>query len=259
MEKSLYKDIQEVENSHWWYKARREIVFHWLTQILQEKSKPWVLDIGCGTGFNVDQLQQLGYNKTIGLDRYEDALSFCQSRQVNYLVQADAGFVLPFSDKSIDVILALDVIEHIEDDTKFLEEIYRCLMPGGSLIIFTPAFMFLWSFQDTISYHYRRYTRQEIMQKAQAVGFKINKLTYVNSFLFPIVWIGRQLYKFFGNNLKITSESQLSPSWMNGILYKVFAAELLMLDHFNFPVGVSIFCICEKTNNSNTQVSNNLS
>jgi SAM-dependent methyltransferase len=155
---------------------------------------------------------------------------------------------LPISPNSFDIILTLDIIEHLKDDLSALSEIFRALKPGGTLVIFVPAYQFLWSFQDEISHHQRRYTAKELKEKVQQAGFELKKLSYVNSLLFPVVWLGRMALRVFPKQFKITSESQMNPSWMNGFLYRIFLAELPLLHFINFPFGVSILCLCQKSN-----------
>jgi SAM-dependent methyltransferase len=245
MDKTLYDNIFEVEATHWWYMARRRIIFDWLQRITTPHDTPQILDIGCGTGFNIVCLHQLGYHQVSGLDFSPDALEYCRSRQVQVLICGDAEN-LPISHGCYDTILVLDIIEHLKDDRRALSEIFRALKPDGKLIIFVPAFQFLWSFQDEISHHQRRYSIREIREKILHSGFKLIKLTYVNSFLFPVVWFGRMILRTFPRYFKITSENQMSPTWMNSFLYRIFLSELPLLRFMNFPFGVSILCVCEK-------------
>lgn len=245
MEKTLLDDINEVEETHWWYRARRDIIFDWVKRIMPAYRDPRILDIGCGTGFNINHLHQLGYNQVIGLDFSPESLAYCHSHQLKALIRSNAE-KLPIQTSCHDVILMLDILEHLRDDRNALSEIFRVLKPDGSLIIFVPAFQFLWSFQDEISHHQRRYTATELKEKIVQAGFELTKLTYVNSLLFPIVWFGRILLRVFPKHFKITSESQMNPPWMNGLLYRIFLLESSLLRIGDLPVGVSILCICKK-------------
>jgi SAM-dependent methyltransferase len=245
MDKSLYDNIYQVEETHWWYKARRDIVFDWIRRILLDYEQPRVLDVGCGTGFNVSWLNRIGYERVDGLDISDDALSYCKSRQLCLLINASAEN-LPVRHSVYDVILTLDIIEHLENDLQALAGIFRALKEDGSLIVFVPAYQFLWSFQDEISHHKRRYDAKGLRDKMTRAGFVVKKLTYVNSFLLPVVWLGRLALRTFPGFFSITSENQMSPSWMNKILYYVFRAELPLLRYVDFPFGVSILCICRK-------------
>jgi ubiquinone/menaquinone biosynthesis C-methylase UbiE len=245
MDKALYDDINQVEETHWWYRARREIIFDWVKRILSDHKSPRILDIGCGTGFNMTHLQRLGCNQITGLDFSPDALAYCRSHKLRELIHGDAA-KLPICNAYYDIVLTLDIIEHLKDDHGALLEVYRILKPGGSLIVFVPAFEFLWSFQDEISHHQRRYTVKELREKVSQAGFQPGKLTYVNSLLFPIVWLGRIVLRTFPARFHITSENQLNPTWMNGILYRIFLLELSLLHFIDLPLGVSILCVCKK-------------
>jgi len=245
MDKTLYDNINQVEETHWWYRARRDIVFDWVKRIMVIYKNPQILDIGCGTGFNITYLHQLGYNQITGLDFSPDALAYCHSRQLEILLCGNAE-KLPIHQHSYDIILTLDMLEHLKDDRSALSEVFRVLKPDGSLIIFVPAFQFLWSFQDEISHHQRRYTAKELKEKIIQAGFEIRKLTYVNSLLFPVVWFGRIMLRAFPKYFKITSESQMNPVWMNDLLYRIFLIELSLLHFTNLPLGVSILCVCKK-------------
>lgn len=245
MNKDMYQHIQSVEQNHWWYVARRKIIFDWVLQLLSCYSTPRILDIGCGTGFNIQYLQTHGYEQVTGLDFSPEALSFCRSRHLNSLSCSD-GTRPPFSDNSFEVILALDLIEHLADDIQALQELARLLKPGGALVIFTPAFNFLWGLQDEVSHHYRRYTAGELRQKLEDVGLNICKLTYANTFLFPLIWAGRTALRLSGNNIQGTSENDLHPGWSNNLLQFIFAAERPLLHHINFPYGVSLLGLARK-------------
>lgn len=164
MDKTLYDNINQVENTHCWYRARREIIFDWFKRIATTCKNPQILDIGCGTGFNITYLHQLGYDQATGLDFSSDALVYCYSHKLKVLVCGDAER-LPIRQHCCDTILTLDIIEHLKDDRTALSEIFRVLKPGGSLIIFVPAFQFLWSFQNKISHHQQRYTARELKGK----------------------------------------------------------------------------------------------
>lgn len=245
MKEEMYEHIQEVEESHWWYVARREIIFDWVLRVLADYPNPRILDIGCGTGFNIEYLQNSGFAGIMGLDFSPEAIHFCQSRQLSRLVCGDGRFP-PFASESFDVVMALDLIEHLADDTGALEECARLLKPNGSLIIFTPAFNFLWGLQDEVSHHYRRYTASELKQKLKQANLVIQKLTYANTFLFPLIWAGRVALRVRSNQIEGVSENDLHPTWSNGLLQSIFASERFLLRYINFPLGVSLFCVAKK-------------
>jgi SAM-dependent methyltransferase len=244
MESELYDVIRRTEADHWWYVGRRRIVFDWVERYLGAARRGAVLDIGCGTGYNLEELRHRGVT-AVGLDLSEKALSFCRDRGLRRLVQGDAAR-LPCRDAAFDVVLALDLIEHVEDDGAALAGLMRALKPGGRLIVFTPAFPFLWSVQDRVSHHYRRYTRAELGAKLRGAGYTVDKLSYANTLLFPVVAAGRMALRLSGRADRVTSENELHPSWSNGILTAIFSAERVLLRWANLPVGVSLLAVASR-------------
>ena len=245
MESELYDVIRRVEATHWWYAGRRAIVFDQLARLLPRGASPRVLDIGCGTGFNLEQTGALGVRGAVGLDLSAKALTFCRERGLAQLVRGDAAQP-PFGDRTFDVVLALDLIEHVEDDRATLSGLWRVLKPGGRLIVFTPAFQFLWSAQDRVSHHFRRYTAPDLRSKLVAAGYTIDKLSYANTLLFPVVWGGRAVLRLSGRSGDVSSENDLHPRWTNAALAAVFAAERPLLRLVNFPFGVSLLAVAAR-------------
>jgi len=243
MDRRLYDEIRNIEADHWWYVGRRRIVFDWIRLAAASYTNPRVLDLGCGTGFNAEQLQFVGLKRIIGVDVSAEALSYCRSRHLHGLVQAD-GAKLPFVDQCFEIVIALDLIEHIENDEAALQEIARLLRPGGTLLLFTPAYRFLWSVQDEVSHHFRRYTLRELRAKLTRSGFVVRKLTYANTFLFPMVLAGRMVLRFSRDGS--FSENALHPSWSNGTLARIFGAEVSLLRHVNLPFGVSLLSLATR-------------
>jgi SAM-dependent methyltransferase len=245
MDEIMYAHIQQVENNHWWYVGRRKIIFDRVLPLLAQYDTPRILDVGCGTGYNIEYMQQHGFRNIVGLDFSLEALKLCHSRGITQVVCGD-GTLPPFESSSFDVITALDMIEHVEDDVRALQELARILKPGGSLVIFTPAYQFLWGLQDEISHHFRRYMARNLRAKVQQAGLTISRLTYANTFLFPVVLAGRMAMRLMGRPENVTSENDLHPPWSNGILKNIFAAESPLLNHIDFPFGVSLLCIARK-------------
>jgi SAM-dependent methyltransferase len=244
MQRELYDAIRRVEDDHWWYAGRRAIVFDWYDRLASSYDQPRVLDVGCGTGFNLAVLLARGI-APFGADLSGEALRLCRQRGLRHLTQADAASP-PFGDATFDVVLALDVIEHIEQDRAALTEMCRVLRPGGRVVIFTPAFPSLWSVQDRVSHHFRRYTAPELRDKLVAAGFTIEKLSYANTLLFPLVWLGRQAIRWTGRSETIADENGLHPRWSNGLLTRIFCAERTLLRFADLPFGVSLLAIARK-------------
>jgi SAM-dependent methyltransferase len=151
---------------------------------------------------------------------------------------------LPFADESFDLVTALDVVEHLDDDVAGLQEMHRVLKNDGKTLIFVPAFMWLWGVQDDISNHRIRYTRKEIVERLEKSGFTIERATYANITFFLPILVGRVLMKLTG--IKPESENNVNISALNGFFGKIFSAERFWLKRANFPFGVSIVIVAKK-------------
>ncbi len=145
MAQHTYPILYQVEESHWWHVGRRRILESFVEEIVAGMDlrgrRPRILDVGCGTGANLEMLQKFG--EAEGVDISEDALAFCRERGLPRVRQG-AAESLPFEDATFDLVTALDVVEHLDDDTAGLREIRRVLRREGRALLFVPAFMFLW-------------------------------------------------------------------------------------------------------------------
>ncbi|MET0754061.1 MAG: class I SAM-dependent methyltransferase [Pyrinomonadaceae bacterium] len=247
MQQHTYEIMNRVEDSHWWFVGRRAILEEFLRQIVRnpksEIQNPKILDVGCGTGANLEMLASFG--KAEGVDVSDDALEFCKQKGL----KAHKGLAeqLPFEDESFDLVTALDVVEHLDDDVSGLKEMNRVLKPGGRTLIFVPAFMWLWGVQDDISNHRIRYTKKQIVERLEKAGFEIERATYANWTFFAPILAGRTLMKITG--IKPESENNVNVSALNGIFGKLFSAERFWLKNFDFPFGVSIVITAKKAEN----------
>jgi len=252
MEQHTYAIMRRVEGSHWWYVGRRQIIRGFLESIsplvnaaadLRDGTKPSpeILDVGCGTGANLELLSEFG--KASGVDVSAEAVAFCDARGLENVKQAVAE-ALPFEDGSFELVTSLDVIEHLDDDVAGLKEMRRVLRPDGRVLLVVPAFMFLWGVQDDVSNHRRRYTLSQLRKAVLKAGFEIERASYWNiSFFFPTL-VGRILMRVTG--VRPESEANITPGFLNGMLGMLLGAESSLLRHVNLPFGVSIVCIARR-------------
>jgi SAM-dependent methyltransferase len=251
MQQHTYAIMNRAENSHWWYVGRRAILESFLEQIIpNSKSKiqdPKILDVGCGTGGNLEMLEKFGAAE--GVDVSDDALEFCKSKGLT--VHKGLAEKLPFADESFDVVTALDVVEHLDDDIAGLAEMHRVLKTGGKTLIFVPAFMWLWGVQDDVSNHRIRYTKKQIVERLETAGFKVERATYANWTFFAPILGGRTLMRITG--IKPESENNVNISALNGVFGKLFGAEKYWLKNFDFPFGVSIVVVAGKSGTESTK------
>ncbi len=258
MQQHTYAIMDEVEGSHWWFVGRRAILEGFLKEIvtrLEFRLKAAnadampakagtpslrILDVGCGTGANLEMLSQ--YGEAEGVDVSDDALEFCRKKGLK--VQKGLAETLPYDNDSFDLTTALDVVEHLDDDVAGLEEMHRVTKRGGYSLIFVPAFMWLWGVQDDISNHRIRYTKSQIVERLQQAGYEIERATYANFTFFAPILGGRVFMKLTG--IKPASENNINISALNGVFGKLFSAERFLLSKLNFPFGVSIVVVARK-------------
>jgi SAM-dependent methyltransferase len=244
MEPDVYEELFKFEEEDWWHRARRELLLQIISAIHQErKSKPLrILDLGCGAGLNLKKIEKYGY--PVGLDYYKNALIFSKSRGNSNLVRA-SGDSLPFKESMFDVVCALDVLEHIEDDVSVMMDLYRVMVPNGYFILTVPAFQSLWSMHDVAAHHIRRYSRLQLQEKLEDCGFVVSKCTYWNFHLFPLVWMVRQFRKNHG--IEVKSDIFKLPWCINRALLCLLRIENKAISmNISLPFGVSILCICRK-------------
>jgi SAM-dependent methyltransferase len=249
MQQHTYAIMRRVEETHWWFAGRRRIIKSFLEPLCcnsgpsYEGTRPLnILDVGCGTGANLEMLSQFGNAE--GVDLSGEALSFCRARGLENVKQGEAE-ALPYEDGSFDLVTGLDVVEHLDHDLAGLKEMRRVLRPGGHAVLFVPAFMFLWGVQDDVSNHRRRYTLAGLKQVVNEAGFEVERATYVNLSFFAPIFIGRLLMRAL--RIRPESENNLTVGFLNGVLGRIFGAESLALRYLNFPFGVSIMCVARRT------------
>jgi SAM-dependent methyltransferase len=241
MQQHTYSIMYEVEGKHWWFVGRRRIIESFVAKICKEfggERPPRILDVGCGTGANLELLGK--YGEAEGVDVSEDALAFCRARGLPNVRHGEAE-KLPFDDAAFDLVTGLDVVEHLDDDVAGLREMRRVLKPGGRALLFVPAFMFLWGVQDDVSHHRRRYTIPELRRALESAGFRVERATYANISFFAPILLGRVLMKLTG--LRPASENNINVSALNGVLGRILGAESAFLRRMNFPFGVSAITV----------------
>jgi len=227
---ALYDRFFDTEDRHWWFVGRRRLV----TDLLARAgARGRILDLGCGTG---GVLQHLGpFGSAIGLDPAVEAAQYCRRRDVPMVV--GSGLELPFADASFDVVLALDVIEHVPDDVALLREVRRVLRPGGVLLVTVPAMPWLWSAHDDVNHHYRRYTMSTLRRSFQASCFRPLKVSYYNALLLPLA-ITRKFINRFGGSDEHHLEDL--PGLLNATLRAVLGLEGAVIRRTNLPLGASL-------------------
>jgi len=248
------------EDRHWWFATRTRAILAFLDRYVGSGQDLRILDVGCGAANMTHHLRH--YGQVIGVDNNPRPLEIARQRGLEaYEGTADN---LPFEDSEFDLVALLDTVEHVPAEDRVFEECLRVLRksqpaagrPGGKLLVTVPAFMFLWSKNDVINMHQRRYTAPELKAKLERHGFKVLRISYNNSFLFPpaaaliLLRRGRaepELASPHFDDDAYQVEMEPAPPLLNSVLTGVGKAEVALLRHVTLPVGTSIIAIAEKT------------
>jgi len=245
MEKKEYEILYTIEDEYWWYVGLRDLVFSSIVKFRGDVRKnSRILDAGCGTGATLEGLND--YGESYGIDISDEAVRFCKQRGLRNVIKGSVEEI-PVGDDFFDLVTSLDVLYHrkVENDTKALKELYRVVKNNGILILNLPAYNFLRSRHDEAIHTRHRYLKSEVRRKVEKTGFHIVKLTYRNSFLFPIFLIIRLLEK---GRKRENAKSDLRslPDFLNRLLIKILFLENGLLNKVNLPFGLSIFCVAKK-------------
>lgn len=240
MQDFVYENDSKLENSHWWFQARRKMFSKYLENCPRNTS---ILDIGSSSGTNLRMLQDLGFTNYTGFDLSELSKKFCEEKGLGNVILGNICNS-DLQDNSYDIILATDVIEHIDDDDLALKEIYRILKPQGKIIVTVPCFMVMWSDHDVTSMHKRRYVLKKIKSKVENSGIKIEESYYFNFFLFLPIVCFRKIIKLLG--IKLRSENSVNNKFLNTIFRTIFNIDIFLAKRIPFPFGVSAFIFAQK-------------
>lgn len=240
MDSLLLRQHLELEERYWWFVARRRILLDVLERNLAMKGGLEILDAGCGGGATIESLRR--YGSVQGMELSEEAVEYNRERGREVVVGSIEQ--LPFADGSFDLTLALDVIEHVPNDLRALEELFRVLQPGGSLLVTVPALQMLWGAHDVTAGHYRRYTLSKLCDRVEAAGFEVLIATYFNTLLFPVVLALRNFRRFYPKSE--ASDVVEVPKPLNTLLTEIFSLEKPLVGRIRLPLGVSALCLARK-------------
>lgn len=243
MDPKAYLEMNSVEQCHWWFVARRQIIKSVINRLnLPAHAK--ILEIGCGTGGNLGLLSQ--YGSVDAIEMNADAISIVRTAYGDK-VRVIQGCLPGVSSDLVgqyDLVCMFDVLEHIEDDRGALRDVRSLLNSGGQLLLTVPAYGWLWGKHDEFLHHKRRYTLNRLECCLIENGLSPKKLSYFNCWLFPLVAIGRLFDKVF----KPTSSTGtgVPPKGVNKLLQAIFASEKWLLKVGRIPFGVSLLAIAKR-------------
>lgn len=238
MEAIAYDRIWEIEQDMWWYRGRRAVCFELLRR---HAPRGRVLDVGCGTGYNLKLLEEFG--ETFGVDPSHEALDYCRKRGSQRVQEASAER-LPFPDRHFGLVTAFDVIEHIADDDGALREWNRVLAPSGTLLIYTPALPWLYGEHDRIVQHQRRYYKGQLVERVQRAGFRLLHASYVNMLVLPMVIGVRLAVALMPRRPHVEMSIPSRP--VNWALTQLCYAEVPVVLGPGLPIGLSLVALAVK-------------
>lgn len=238
MERAAYREMAELDQRHWWYRARRAILADLIRREVAPPPEARILEIGCGTGHNLEMLGSFGLIDAVELD--DEARALAENRLGRTVMNAPLPELAGIANGAYDLIAALDVIEHIDNDAAALEAIAARLKPDGKFVMTVPAHQWMWSAHDRVNHHKRRYSKAALKRLIERSPLRLEKIGYFNSLLFPLAVADRLASKLRG---KDDADVKLPSAPVNSALETIFAAERHLVGRLPLPPGLSLFAV----------------
>ena len=238
MERAVYQQMAELDDRHWWYRARRQVIADLIRREALPPKDARILEIGCGTGHNLAMLA--GFGQVDGLELDDEARALSEKRLGRTVMRSPLPELGEVPDRQYDLIGAFDVIEHIDDDSAALASIAAKLKPAGKFVMTVPAHQWMWTAHDVVNHHKRRYSRRSLKLLIEGSPLKLERIGYFNSLLFPLAVAERAASRL---RHKEDAEVKLPPAPLNMALEKIFAAERYLVGRLPLPPGLSLFAV----------------
>jgi SAM-dependent methyltransferase len=238
MERAAYREMADLDQRHWWYRARRKVLEELIRHEVRPPREAIILEIGCGTGHNLEMLGKFGRVDAIELD--DESRAIAQDRLGRDIKSARLPELVGIPERHYDLIAALDVIEHIDGDSEAIAAISIRLKPSGKFLMTVPAHQWMWSAHDTVNHHKRRYSKSSLKRLFEGSELRLEKIGYFNSLLFPLAVVDRLVSRLRG---KDEAEVRLPSMPLNSSLERIFAAERHIVGRLPLPPGLSLFAV----------------
>ena len=238
MERVIYDRMAEHDSTHWWYRARRDVLASVIAREVKLPQEAHILEIGCGTGHNLPMLQRFGTVDALEIDPAAAAIAAKRLGKAVFTAPLPALDSVP--EQAYDMVALLDVLEHIEDDRAALVAIAKLLRPGGTILVTVPQFEWMWSAHDVVNHHFRRYTKSTLREVVASAELRLDLLTHFNSLLFPLAAADRLVSRVMGRE---GSDDALPPAPINTLFDWVFGLERHLVGRVPMPPGVSLLGI----------------
>jgi SAM-dependent methyltransferase len=247
MNPAEFANIRKSEESFWWYRGMRAILFRFLDPYLKGRSVTHALEAGCGTGYLSQLLQSERGWPIVPLDYSPDGLRYARELGVRWAVQGDTRD-LPFGDGTFDLTLSIDVLAHVPRGEEHLaaRELARVTRRGGLLVIRTSALDILHSHHSEFVDERQRFTRRRLMGLVTGAGVRVLRCTYINSLLLPIALIKFRVIEPL-SKAPATSGVEPVASWLDRLLYLPLGIESAWVGGgHSLPLGQSLLLIGER-------------
>jgi len=238
MEIEKYHEMARIQEQHWWFRGRRAH-FSAILEDLKLGSNASILEIGCGTGANLSLLKEFGTVFAAEMDDF--SRNYTQEHSNIAVEYGELPDIIPFVDKNFDLICMFDVLEHVEFDAAALQALLPRLSKNGRILLTVPATKWLFGNHDKMFHHFRRYSRRELKEIIHGSGLRLSKISYFNTFLFPLAVLARLIdfVKFKGNSTGMATP----PRFVNNLLYNIFISERPIIKKSLFPFGLSLVAV----------------
>ena len=233
--------MAEHDSTHWWYRARREVLSDYITRYAGLPEDARILEIGCGTGHNLPMLARFGEVDAIEIDPAARAVA--AKRLGKPVGDAPLPALPGVARGTYDMVAVLDVVEHIEDDVAALRAMADCLRPGGRILIAVPAHPWMWSAHDVVNHHHRRYTKTTLAKAIAGAGLKPRKMRWMNALLFPLAAAARVAGRITGRE---DSDDSPPAKPVNALFERIFRLERHLVGRVPMTPGVSIVTLAER-------------
>jgi SAM-dependent methyltransferase len=240
MERAIYDQMRVLQQNHWWFAARREILSAEIARLPLPKPAQ-ILEAGCGPGGNLAMLQRFGEVSAIEPDEESRAYAAGHSG-----ADVRSGFLpqsAPDFGKAFDLVAAFDVIEHVPDDAGAVARLAEYLKPGAFMITTVPAYAWMWSEHDAAHHHQRRYALSAYRRLFENAGLTVRRASHFNTLLFPPIAAVRLAKGAAGAS---RADDAMPSKPVNAVLKTVFGLERGLLAATDLPFGVSILLVAQR-------------
>ena len=242
MERLIYDQMAELDERHWWYRARREVLASLVRRSADLPPGARLLEVGCGTGHNLAMLEPFGTVDAIEVDAAARAIA--ERRLGRSISDAPLPELAGIPRRHYDLIGAFDVIEHIEEDAAAVAALAACLKPGAKLVIAVPAHQWMWTAHDELNHHKRRYSKRALRELIESSPLRLESIGYFNSLLFPVAVAARFAGKLTGRG---GGGETMPPKPLNWTFERIFGAERYLAGKLPMPPGLSLFAVASAT------------